>query len=217
MATERIGVLGSGAVGQVLANGLLKHGYDVKRGSRDPDKLAAWKQTAGPKASIGTFAQAASFGDTVVLSVKGDAAEAVIAHCGPGALDGRIVIDTSNPIAAAPPVNGVLSYFTAQNESLMERLQRQTPGARFVKAFSCVGSALMVNPDLGGQKPTMFMCGNDAPAKLKVQEILSKFGWEWEDLGAVEAARAIEPLCILWCIPGFLHNDWVHALKLIRK
>jgi len=217
MATERIGVLGSGTVGQVLADGLLEHGYEVKRGSRDPGKLAAWKAAAGPRASIGTFAEAAAFGDTVVLSVKGAAAEEAIVQCGPGALDGRIVIDTTNPIAASPPVNGVLSYFTSQNESLMERLQRQTPAARFVKAFSCVGNTLMVNPDLGGQKPTMFMCGNDAAAKRRVQEILVKFGWEWEDLGAAEAARAIEPLCVLWCIPGFLHNDWSHALKLLRK
>ena len=74
----------------------------------------------------------------------------------------------------------------------------------------------MVNPDLGA-KPTMFICGNGAGARAEVQEILAKFGWEWEDLGAAEAARAIEPLCVLWCIPGFLRNDWVHAYKVLRK
>ena len=217
MAVTKIGVLGSGQVGEVLANGLLKHGYDVVRGSREPVKLAAWKRGAGAKASTGTFAEVARVADLVVLAVKGTGAEDAVTQCGPGALDGKTVIDTSNPIAESPPVNGVLQYFTGPNESLMERLQRRAPRAKFVKAFSCVGSALMVNPDLGGTKPTMFMCGNDAGAKSQTQEILAKFGWEWEDLGAVEAARAIEPLCVLWCIPGFLRNDWAHALKLLRK
>ena len=98
----------------------------------------------------------------------------------------------------------------------MERLQRRAPAARFVKAFSCVGHALMVNPQLPGGPPTMFICGNDAAAKAEVKTILGQFGWDVEDLGAVEAARAIEPLCILWCIPGFLQNGWMHALKLLR-
>jgi hypothetical protein len=110
----------------------------------------------------------------------------------------------------------VLQFFTAMNDSLMERLQRLAPQAHFVKAFSCVGNAFMVNPDFGGIKPTMFICGNDDGAKQKVKEILRQFGWEFEDLGAVEAARAIEPLCILWCIPGFRHNRWSHAFKLLE-
>jgi 8-hydroxy-5-deazaflavin:NADPH oxidoreductase len=216
MAATKIGVLGSGEVGETLANGFLRHGYEVMRGSRDPKKLASWKSGAGAKASAGTFAEAAKFGELVVLSVKGAAAEEAVAQCGPGALDGKTVIDTTNPIADAPPVNGVIQVFTGPNESLHERLQRRTPKAKFVKAFSCVGSSLMVNPDLGA-KPTMFICGNDAGARAEVQEILAKFGWEWEDLGAAEAARAIEPLCVLWCIPGFLRNDWVHAYKVLRK
>jgi predicted dinucleotide-binding enzyme len=216
MAATKIGVLGSGGVGETLANGFLRHGYEVMRGSRDPAKLSQWKSAAGAKASAGTFAEAAKFGGVVVLSVKGAAAEEAVAQCGPGALDGKTVIDTTNPIADAPPVNGVIQFFTGPNESLHERLQRRAPKAKFVKAFSCVGSTLMVNPDLGA-KPTMFICGNDAGARAEVQEILAKFGWEWEDLGAAEAARAIEPLAVLWCIPGFLRNDWVHAYKVLRK
>ncbi len=215
--TMKIGVLGSGKVGEVLSNGLLRHGYEVMRGSREPAKLTAWKSGAGAKASTGTFAEAAKFGELVVLAVKGAAAEEAVAQCGPGALDGKAVIDASNPIAASPPVNGVLQYFTGPNESLMERLQKRAPRAKFVKAFSCVGNAMMVNPDFGGPKPTMFMCGDDTDAKTQVQEILTKFGWEWQDLGTVEAARAIEPLCMLWCIPGFLRNEWTHAFKLLRK
>lgn len=99
----------------------------------------------------------------------------------------------------------------------MERLQRLAPEARFVKAFSCVGNALMVNPDFGGEKPTMFICGNDPGAKQQVQGVLSQFGWEWEDIGGVEGARAIEPLCILWCAPGFQRNQWSHAYRVLRK
>jgi predicted dinucleotide-binding enzyme len=128
----------------------------------------------------------------------------------------KTIIDATNPIAEAPPVKGVLSYFTAQNESLMEHLQLEFPEARFVKAFNSVGSALMVNPRLEDGRPTMFICGNDAAAKKAVTEVLDQFGWETCDMGAVEAARAIEPLAMLWCIPGFLRNEWTHAFKLLR-
>jgi len=213
---KRIGVIGTGAVGDALANGFLKHGYDVTRGSRDPAKLAAWKSKAGARASTGTFAEAARFGEIVVLAVKGSAAESAVRLCGDG-LDGKTVIDTTNPIADQPPEDGVLRFFTSLDASLVERLQAMAPRARFVKAFSCVGSPLMVNPDFGGTKPTMFLCGNDPAAKVEVEEVLAKFGWEWEDLGKAAAARSIEPLCILWCIPGFLGNGWTHALKLLEK
>ncbi|MGC3999356.1 MAG: NAD(P)-binding domain-containing protein [Anaeromyxobacter sp.] len=212
----KVGVIGSGVVGQVLADGFLKHGHEVLRGSREPAKLADWKAGAGPKARTGTFAEAAGFGELVVLAVKGGGAAAAVDACG-GALDGKPVIDATNPIAEAPPVNGVLQFTTGPNQSLMEALQARAPRARFVKAFSCVGNALMVNPQLQGGKPTMFICGNDDAAKAQVRTVLDQFGWETEDLGKAEAARAIEPLCMLWCIPGFLKNDWVHAFKVLRR
>ncbi len=213
---KKIAVLGSGVVGQVLADGLLKLGHAVVRGTRDPGKLAEWKDRAGPQGSVATFSEAARLGDLVVLAVKGTAAEAVLDLCGAAALSGKTVIDTTNPIADRPPVNGVLSFFTSLDESLMERLQKRFPAARFVKAFSSVGSALMVNPRVAGGPPSMFICGNDAGAKGEVRVILGQLGWETEDMGAVEAARAIEPLCMLWCIPGFTRNQWAHAFKLVR-
>jgi predicted dinucleotide-binding enzyme len=212
----KIGVLGSGTVGQVLADGLIKHGHEVMRGSREPAKLAAWQKGAGERGRTGTFAEAARFGDVAVLAVKGSAAEAVIGQVA-GELAGRTVIDATNPIADEPPQNGVIRFFTGPNDSLMERLQRKAPAARFVKAFSSVGNALMVDPDLGGQKPTMFICGNDAAAKAEATRLLDQLGWEAEDCGAAEAARAIEPLCMLWCISGFLRNDWLHAFKMLRR
>ena len=213
---RQIGVLGSGMVGEVLANGFLGHGYTVMRGTREPAKLQAWKKKAGAKAAVGTFAEAASFGQVIVLAVKGSAAVAVLDACGAQALAGKTVIDTTNPIADAPPVNGVLRFFTGLDDSLLERLQKRFPAAKLVKAFSCVGNALMVDPKLPGGPPTMFICGNDAGAKDEVGSILDQFGWEVEDLGAAEAARAIEPLCILWCIPGFHRNEWTHAFKVLH-
>lgn len=212
----KIAVLGSGQVGQVLADGLLRHGHDVMRASREPDKLLAWKAGAGAKARTGTFAEAAKWGDSVVLAVKGSAAEAAIDLAGPENLAGKTVMDTTNPLAAAPPKNGVIAFFTGPNESLMERLQKKAPDAHFVKVFSCVGNAFMVDPKFPGGPPTMFICGDHEGAKGEVRKILEQFGWEAADMGSVEAARAIEPLCMLWCIPGLTKNSWTHAFKLLR-
>ena len=212
---QKVAVLGSGVVGQVLADGFLKHGHEVMRGSREPGKLAQWKGGAGAKAQTGTFADAAKWGEVVVLSVKGGAAVNLVESLA-GSLAGKVVIDTTNPIADAPPQNGVLKYFTTFDESLMERLQRAAPKARFVKAWNSVGNTFMVNPQLPGGPPTMFICGNDAGAKGEVKQILEKFGWDTADMGAIEAARAIEPLCMLYCIPGIAQGSWTHAFKLLR-
>jgi hypothetical protein len=212
----KIGVLGSGVVGQVLADGLIKHGHEVMRGSRDPAKLAAWKAPHGAAAHVGTFAEAARFGQVVVLAVKGSAAVDAVGACG-AELDGKAVLDATNPIADEPPQDGVLRFFTGPNESLLERLQHRAPRARFVKAFSCVGAPLMVNPDLPGGPPTMFICGDDESAKRQAVELLRQLGWGVEDMGRAAAARAIEPLCMLWCIPGFRQNRWGHAFKLLTR
>ena len=210
----KIGVIGSGDVGRVLASGFLKHGHEVVLGTRDPAKLAAWAE-ANPRARVSDFAEVATFGEVVVLAVKGAAASDALAAAGADALAGKVIIDATNPIGGAPQ-NGVLKFFTSLDESLMERLQKQFPTAKLVKAFNSVGNARMVNPDFGGVRPTMFICGNDAAAKGTVARILDQFGWETEDMGGVEAARAIEPLCILWCIPGFIRNQWTHAFKMLK-
>ncbi len=164
----------------------------------------------------GKFSDVASSSDIIIIAVKGTAAEKVVESI-KNHLKGKTVIDVTNPIADLPPDNGVLKYFTTLNQSLMEQLQKIAPKANFVKAFNSVGNAFMVNPDFGKTIPTMFICGNNQKAKNEVKEILAKFGWETEDMGKVEAARAIEPLCILWCIPGLLRNNWSHAFKLLKK
>lgn len=213
---KKIAVLGTGQVGDALAKGFLANGFAVMRASREPAKLADWKSTAGGEASVGTLAEAAKWADIVVLAVKGTAAESALEHAGAGNLEGKIVIDATNPIADAPPDHGVIRFFTGPNDSLMERLQAKFPAARLVKAFSCVGNAFMVNPTFAGGPPTMFICGNDATAKQQVTALLDVFGWQTEDMGAVQAARAIEPLCQLWCIPGMTGRGWNHAFKLLR-
>jgi predicted dinucleotide-binding enzyme len=210
----KVGILGSGDVAKALAGGFLKHGHDVMMGTRTSSKLADWAKQ-NPRGSVGSFAEAARFGELVVLAVKGTVALDALRAAGAANLAGKPVIDATNPIADAPPVNGVLKFFTNLDESLMERLQREFKDAHFVKAFNSVGNPLMVNPQFKGGKPTMFICGNDEAAKRTVRGILDQFGWETADMGKAEAARAIEPLCMLWLIPGFLRNEWSHAFKLL--
>ncbi|NNF34135.1 MAG: NAD(P)-binding domain-containing protein [Saprospiraceae bacterium] len=215
MMTKKIGILGSGIVGQTLGSGFASHNYQVMLGTRSPEKLEEWKINVGPNAQVGTFNEAAAYGDLLVLAVKGTAADKALQLAGKDNLEDKVVIDATNPIADAPPVNGVLQFFTARNNSLMEMLQEKYSQAHFVKAFSCIGSAYMVNP-VFDSKPTMFICGNNEDAKDEVSKILKLFGWDVADMGETESARAIEPLCMLWCLPGFRENSWTHAFKLLK-
>jgi len=211
----KIAILGSGQVGEALAKGFLEHGHAVMRASREPEKLAAWKAAAGGDAQIGSFADAAKWGEVIVLAVKGTGAEAAVELAGAANLAGKVVLDATNPIADAKPDNGVIRYFTNANESLMERLQAKAPQAKFVKAFNSIGNAFMVDPPFK-PKPTMFICGNDAEAKAQATKLVEQFGWEVADMGGVESARPIEALCQLWCAPGMLRNDWAHAFKFLN-
>jgi hypothetical protein len=210
----KIGVLGSGDVAKTLAAGFVANGHSVMMGTRTAAKLTEWA-SQNPGVKIGSFADSAKFGEVIVLAVKGTAAQAALRASKAANLAGKPVIDATNPIADEPPTNGVLKYFTNLDESSMERLQREFADANFVKAFNSVGSPCMVNPKFKSGKPTMFICGNSDDAKRTVSGILEQFGWDAADMGKAESARAIEPLCMLWCIPGFLRNDWTHAFKLL--
>jgi predicted dinucleotide-binding enzyme len=210
----KVGVLGSGDVAKTLAGGFLKHGHEVMIGTRTPAKLAEWAEKSS-KLRVGSFSDTAAFAELIVLAVNGKVGAEALRIAGADNLAGKTVIDATNPIADAPPVNGVMKFFTNLDESQMERLQREFTGANFVKAFNSVGKDSMVNPQFKGGKPTMFICGDSEPAKNAVAGILDQFGWEVADMGKVEAARAIEPLCMLWCIPGLLRNEWHHAFKLL--
>jgi len=211
----KVGVLGSGDVARTLAAGFLKYKHDVTMGTRDVSKLAAFaKEHSGVK--VGSFADAATFGELLVLAVMGSAASDVLRAAGREHIAGKPVIDPTNAIQDAPPVDGVLQSFTGPNESLMEQLQHEFPDAHFVKAFSCIGSATMVDPAFKEGKPTMFIAGNDAGARKIVSGVCAQFGWEVADMGSAVAARAIEPLAVLWCIPGFRENNWgLRAFKML--
>ena len=212
-AIKRVGVLGSGVVGQTLAQGLKAHGYEVRIGSRSPAKLAAF--VTETKIPSGTFSAVAAWAEALVLSVLGRAAAEALMEALPQNLAGKPVLDTTNPIGDEPPEDGVIRYFTGANRSLMEDLQATFPQAHLVKAFNSVGSSLMVNPKFR-EKPTMFYCGNNAAAKAFAARVIEQFGWEGADMGPAVAARAIEPLAQLWCIPGFRENQWTHAFRLLR-
>ncbi|MBI3137781.1 MAG: NAD(P)-binding domain-containing protein [Sphingobacteriales bacterium] len=214
----KIGIIGSGLVGRVLASAFRDQGHTVLLGTRNISKpeLVKW-QGENQTISLGSFQDSAQFGELIVLAVSGLAVEDAISLAGKEFFFEKVVIDATNPIAAVPPDNGVLRFFTTLEDSLMERIQQLLPDAKLVKAFNSVGNAFMYKPVFAGGPPTMFICGNDGAAKKTVTDILHSFGWEAEDMGAVEAARAIEPLCMLWCIPGFLRNQWTHAFKLLKS
>jgi 8-hydroxy-5-deazaflavin:NADPH oxidoreductase len=213
----KIGILGSGEVGQMLASAFLNEGHEVMLGTRNTskDEVVKWnnKNVIG---QVGTFADTGKFGELLILAAKGKVIEEVIKQTGIANFRNKVVIDATNPISDAPPQNGVLKFFTSLDDSLMERIQKRIPDAKVVKAFNSIGSAFMYKPKFPQGTPTMFICGNDDAAKKTVTDLLTKFGWETVDMGKVESARAIEPLCILWCIPGFLRNEWTHAFKLLK-
>ena len=187
-------------------------------GTRDPkDKDVADWLAKNSGASVGGFADAAAFGEVLLVAVKGQIVDKVIALAKPENFAGKTVIDANNPIADAPPVQGVVSFTTGPNESLGEKIQALIPKAHVVKAFNSVGSGLMVNPKFEQGTPTMFFCGDDDGAKAKVAEIIRQFGWEPWDCGGIIASRALEPLCMLWLIPGFLRNQWTHAFKVLTR
>lgn len=214
----KVGVLGSGIVGRVLGSGFLKHGHAAMMGTRDAntEEVREWlSKTHG--SSAGTFSDAVRFGEIVVLAVQGRIVDKVIDLAGSGNFAGKTVIDCTNPLAEGPPINGVLQYTTGPNESLGEKIQKLIPEARVVKAFNSVGNNCMVNPQFDQGVPTMFFCGDSETAKAQVADIIRQFGWEPFDCGRITAARALEPLCMLWCIPGFLRNEWTHAFKVLNQ
>ena len=213
---KKVGIIGSGNVGKALARGFMENGYKTTISSRNEETRNELEKLFDGKVISDTPENTAKNNEIIVFAIKGAKAKDALAILKVDNLAGKLVIDTTNPIENAAPVNGVLVYSTSMNKSLMEELQAMAPKAHFVKAFNCVGSAHMVNPDFES-KPTMFICGENKDAKEEVKHILEQFGWESEDMGNMEAARAIEPLAMLWCIPGFRENSWNHAFKLLKK
>ncbi len=208
----KFGILGSGHVGQTLAKGLKGLGHDVVIGSRAGNKLAAFSTESGIAEK--KFADAIAGADVVIVALKGQGAEEIIRDLA-APLAGKVVLDATNPIAGDAK-NGIVPFFTGPNDSLLQRLQKAAPAAKFVKCFSSVGAHLMIKPQLKSGTPAMFICGDDAGAKATTTKLLAELGWAAEDVGGSEAGNAVEALCQLWCAPGFLRNDWSHAFAVLR-
>lgn len=213
MQTARVGVLGSGDVGRVLAAGFAGLGHQVKIGSRDPDKLRDFANSSS-RLSTGTFAETAAFGDILVLATLGTATEDVIRLAGVERFDGKVVIDTTNPLDFS---KGLPELTIGHTDSLGETVQRLIPRAHVVKAFNTVGNANMVNPQFAGGRPDMFVCGNEESAKKIVAQICDHFGWGVIDLGGIEASRYLEPMCLVWVLHGIRSKSWTHAFKMLHR
>jgi len=212
-----IGILGTGDVARSLAAGFLRHSHAVRLGTRDPqgEKVQQWLAAAGKGAGAGTFAEAAAFGEIAVLATLWSGTENALTLAGRKSFAGKIVIDATNPLVFTPGALPGLAL--GHTDSGGEQVQRWLPEARVVKCFNMVGHAHMVSPSFPGGPPDMFICGNDAGAKETVGKILTQFGWPWTDLGGIELARILEPLCILWVAYGARTGGWNHALKMLRK
>jgi predicted dinucleotide-binding enzyme len=213
----KVGVLGSGAVGQTLGAGFAALGHDVKMGSREPaqEKVKAWVAKTGARASGGTFAEAAVFGEMAVLATLWSGTEAALRLADHRNLDEKVVIDATNPLVFEP--GGPPRLALGHADSGGEQVQRWLPNARVVKAFNIVGHAHMVNPSFPGGPPDMFICGNDDTAKSIATTVLRDFGWPAIDIGGIEGARLLEPMCILWVVCGARTGGWNHAFKLLRR
>jgi predicted dinucleotide-binding enzyme len=195
-----VAILGTGEVGQSLAAGFKKYGHDVKMGHRDPKE---------------PYADAAKFGEIAVLATPWSGTQNAITLADPKNLAGKVVIDVTNPLKfdeGKPPTLAV-----SGEDSGGEQVQRWLPQSKVVKAFNTVGSTLMIDPQLPGGPPDMFIAGNDAGAKQTVAQICKQFGWPVTDIGGIEGSRLLEPLAMLWVVVGFKLNRWEQAWKLIHK
>jgi len=213
----KIGIIGSGVVGQALGTGFVTVGHEVKIGTRKPDddKLKIWAKQAGAHASVSSPAEAAKFGDIVVLATAWSGTENALNIAGQQNLAGKVVIDVTNPLKMSP--NGAPTLAVGWTDSAGEQVQRWLPNSKVVKAFNIAGNAHMFRPNFPDGPPDMFIAGNDTTAKQRVTDILHSFGWGVVDLGGIESARYIEPLAMVWIAYGFKTRTWDHAFKLLRK
>jgi predicted dinucleotide-binding enzyme len=212
-----VGILGTGDVGRALGRGFIALGHTVNMGARDArnEKALAWAREMGANASVGTFADAASFGEVLVLATLGVANESAITMAGPEHFRAKVLIDTTNPLdfsGGLPPKLAV-----SGNDSGGERVQRLLPGARVVKAFNTVGNVFMFRPEFPGGPPDMFICGNDDDAKTKVAAMLKDFGWGVVDVGGIECSRYLEAMCMVWVLSAMRAGNWNQAFKLLKK
>ncbi|WP_336021791.1 NADPH-dependent F420 reductase [Halobellus salinisoli] len=215
MANRRVGVIGSGDVAKALGRGFAKNGWEVKLGTRSPENLRDWATETKGTVSVGSFADAASFGDVVVLSVLGAAVPEVLDTAGPGNFDGRLVLDTTNPLAFSQ--EGPPELLFGGTDSLGERVQRTLSGASVVKCFNTVSNVQMVDPEFEDETPPMMICGDDERAKERTEALLVEFGWPGAlDVGTIESSRYLEALVPLWVRIGMHLDTWEHAFAVVQ-
>lgn len=213
---KRIGILGSGDVALSLGRGLVRHGYEVKVSSRDPKKanLKPWLDELKGKATVGTFEEAAKFSSVVIVATNGAGTEAALEVARAANLDGKLVIDATNPLDFSKGMSPTL--FTGANESLAERIQKKLPKAKVVKCFNTISHAKMVDPTFQEAAPPMMIAGNDATAKKQVDALLKELGWPGAlDVGDLAGARYLEALVPLWVRVGAKLNTWGHGFKIV--
>ena len=211
----KLGIIGSGGVAQTLGTAFAGKGYEVMLGTRDASKLEEWRAKVGDKASVGSFSDVAKFGDVIILSVLGEAVINVIELAGKENLDGKTVIDLTNPLDFS---KGVPPTFTATvGNSLGEQIQRALPNAKVVKAFNAIGASVMIDPKFGSDTATQFIAGNDESAKAEATKLIREFGWDVEDLGTIDQSFFLEAFASMWINYGFKYNNWNHAFKFLKK
>jgi predicted dinucleotide-binding enzyme len=218
MSKLKIGVLGTGDVGQVLASGFAALGHEVKLGSRDAanPKAVEWAKKNGPNASAGTFADAAKFADVIILALLWTGTKNALELAGFENFAGKVVIDTTNPLDFSKGAPPTLSVGTT--DSAGEQIQRLLPKAHVVKCFNIVGNPHMVKPSFPDGKPTMFICGDDEGAKKTVTDLCTELGWAGTaDIGGIAASRYLEPMAMVWISYFFKTGSGNHALALLKK
>ena len=208
---SKVGILGSGDVGQALGRGFARHGWDVMLGTRDPAKLADWQKETRQR--VGSFAEAARHGEVVVLALHGAGAEAALDLAGQGSFANKLVLDATNPLDFSE--GNVPGLLVGTTDSLGERIQRKLPLAKVVKCFNTVSSAQMVDPRFREGTPPMLICGDDADAKKRTEAILRDLGWPGVlDVGGIDGARWLEALVPLWVRVAVARGSaWGHAFK----
>jgi hypothetical protein len=217
MRFAKVGVLGTGEAGRRMADGFLALGLEVRMGGRAErgERAVEWAGANGPRASFGTFRDAARFGDLVVLATLGKETEAAIAMAGEASFGQKIVLDLTNPVDYVPPEPPAL--FVGTTDSLGERVQRALPFCRVVKAFNTVGAMHFFRPEFAGGPADMFLAGDDFPAKEAIGEVVRAFGWGVADAGGIAASRWLEPLFLVWVTYALANARFDHALRIVHR
>ena len=211
----KLGIIGSGGVAQTLGTAYLGKGFEVKLGSRSTEKLSDWLASADGAATVGSFTDAAAFGDVIFITVLGEAALNAIDLAGKDNFRGKTIVDVTNSLDFS---SGVPPRFSATTgNSLGEQIQRALPDANVVKAFNTIGASVMVDPKFGGDTATQFIAGDNDEAKAETTKLIKEFGWDVEDLGGIEEAFFLEAFASLWINYGFKYNNWEHAFKFLKR